>query len=82
MEKQILTVRDRNLISFLVTIGFQCEFVPQAGGSVDAEFESTEQLATATKQYMANCPVAVQSFVSASKYVSDRIRQCRQAVHQ
>ncbi len=80
MEKKKFTVRDRNLISYLITLGHPCEFVPQAGGVIEAEFEHSDQIKEATLAYMGNCSVAIQSFVSASKYVSDRIRQARQAV--
>jgi hypothetical protein len=78
MIKNIISIRDRNHAAYLLTLGFQCEFVPQKNGSIEAEFEHTSELEAATQAYMANNPVPVGSFVAASRYISDRINQCRQ----
>ena len=80
MMKNTISIRDRNHVAYLLTLGFICEFVPQPGGAAEALFEHSVELEAATRDYMSNCSVAILTFVSASKNVSDRIRQCRQGV--
>jgi hypothetical protein len=78
--KNHLSIRDRNHAAYLLTLGFTCEFRQQAGGVITAEFEHSEALDRATRSYMSNQDVPVQTFVAASRYISDRIRDCRKAV--
>ncbi|MFA6497882.1 MAG: hypothetical protein WC256_10270 [Desulfurivibrionaceae bacterium] len=75
-----ISIRDRNHAAYLVTLGFQGDFVPQAGGIIEAVFEYSPELESATRSFMANAPIPVQSFVAASRFVSDRINQTRKAV--
>ncbi len=77
MIKNIISIRDRNHAAYLLTQGFDCEFAQQAGGVITCEFARTDEIESATKGYMANQAVPVQSFVAASRYISDRINACR-----
>lgn len=80
MRKNSICTRDRNLAAYFLTLGFQGEFVPNKNGMIEIEFDRTDETDRANQAYMANQPVPVQSFVAASRYVSDMINQARLAV--
>lgn len=78
MTTQTLTIKDRNLIAYLLVNGFTCDFVPRSDNGLDAEFAWSPELENACKDYMSNRGVPVQSFVAACKHIADRIRDHRQ----
>lgn len=80
MKQDIISTRDRNLAAYLITLGFQGEFAPNKGGMIEIEFERSSELEAASRAYMANVNVPVQSFTAASRYVSDRINMTKLAV--
>jgi hypothetical protein len=77
MEKNWI-IKDRNLIAYLLATGFTCDFVPRPEGGLDAEFPWSVELENGCKDYLSNKAIPVQSFVAASKHVSDRIRDHKQ----
>ena len=79
MRNQIkLQVRDRNLAAFILANGVYCDFLLLGNGQLIAEFAWSPEVEQMRRDYVSNGPVAVQSFVAASKEISDRIRQARQ----
>lgn len=74
---QTLTIRDRNLIAFLLVAGLQADFIPRSDNGLDADFQLSPELDNACKAYMSNCSIPVQSFISACRLISDRIRDHR-----
>ena len=75
---ETLTVKDRNLIAYLLVNGIACDFVPRSDGGLDAEFPWSIALENGCKYYMGNRGVPVQSFVAACQHIADRIRDHRQ----
>ena len=71
-----ITIRDRNHISYLLALNFICTFVESPRG-LDAVFECSPELDQANKDYLHNSLIPVQSFVTASRYVSDQIKAYR-----
>lgn len=72
-----IIIRDRNNIAYLLANGFECDFIENASGGIEAQFHLTPEIETSNKDYMSNRGVPVQSFVAACRYVSDRIRDYR-----
>lgn len=79
MTKKMI-IRDRNNSAYLLANGFTCDFVPRPDGGLDCEFIWNIDLDTALQDYMSNRGVPVQSFVTACRYIADRIREHRQRV--
>lgn len=79
MTENIISIRDRNLAAYLVALGFQAEFALKKGGMVEIEFKRNDELDAASRAFMANASVPVQSFAAACRYISDRINQIRLA---
>lgn len=75
--RQTTIIRDRNHASFLVAHGIPCEFLVDTDGIVVAEFEVSPELFEATNAYLHNTPIPVQSFVSACRFVGDRINELK-----
>jgi hypothetical protein len=73
------TVRDRNLIAFLIARGFTCDFTPRNGTEeLDARFPVSCALERACQEYAGNHPIPVQSFVAACRIIGEQIRAHRQ----
>jgi hypothetical protein len=70
-------IRDRNHASFCVAYGLSPEFLLDTDGIVVAEFQVSPELFEATNAYLHNSPIPVQSFVSACRYVGDRINDLK-----
>jgi len=73
------TIKDRNLMAYLLANGFICDFVPRPGGTdLDAEFQWSDELDRACMDYMGNRGVPVQSFVAACRHIGEEIKRFRQ----
>lgn len=71
------TIRDRNLMAFLMTNGFKLNFIPRSDHGLDAEVAWSKELDTACQDYRGNRDVPVQTFISSCRFISDRIRDQR-----
>ncbi len=76
--KTKITIKDRNLIAYLLANGHVCEFIRRPSASeIDAEFVRNRTLDHACMDYAGNREVPVQSFVAACRQVGSIIRQHR-----
>lgn len=74
---QTKTIRDRNIIAYLIACGFQCDFIPRSDGGLDAEFPASGALDAACMGYTVNQLIPVQSFIAACRHISDAIHDHR-----
>lgn len=77
MTTTTITIRDRNEWKFLVCAGFKAKPVPRNSMTLDAEFEATDELFEARRDYALNRPVRVLDFIKASTIVDTLIRTHR-----
>ena len=67
-------IRDRNEISFHISNGFQCTFVPRADGGLNGEFELTTEFEKSILAWHTNAPtVRIHDFLNAARMVSNEI---------
>ncbi|QEM67295.1 hypothetical protein FO488_03425 [Geobacter sp. FeAm09] len=73
------TIKDRNLVAYLLANGFTCTFAPRPGTSeLDAVFPWSEALDHSCMDYTGNRGVPVQSFVAACRFIGEKIKAHRQ----
>lgn len=74
-----ITIKDRNLIAFLLALGCKIDITPRTDGpGVDGEIEWSDDLDRACSDYHRNVSVPVQSFIQACRYISNQIALQRQ----
>lgn len=72
--KHRITIRDRNLMAYLIANGYSIDLIPRADvPGVDGELEWSEDLDRSCQDYHGNRGVPVQSFVQACRYISTQI---------
>ncbi|MBM9614768.1 hypothetical protein JWJ90_10780 [Desulfobulbus rhabdoformis] len=71
-----ITVSDRNALAFYLANGQKCQFVNNRG-RVEGVFQNTPAFERVQADYVLNAPVKVQSFIAASRMVSEMILRNR-----
>lgn len=72
-----VTISDRNEAKFLFALGFIGTPSPRNNNQLDFEFDATDLLFGARRNYSLNAPVPIQSFIVASIFVDGEIHSHR-----
>ena len=77
MTIEKITVVDRNALAFFLVNGQPCQFVNNAG-RLEGVFDNNPDFKRIQNDYMLNAPIRVQSFIAASKLISQMIQRSRE----
>ncbi len=78
VNQTTVTVTDRNETKYLFAVGFTGTPAPRDTNVLNFEFEATDALFEARRDYSLNKPCPVQSFIAAARYVDKMIYDHRQ----
>jgi len=76
-----VTISDRNSLAYFIALGHQCEFI-RNNGRIEGVFQLTPEFQESQTQFMQNAAIPVQSFIAASRLLSDMIRRNKEAAYE